>query len=185
MKWLVVAAIIFSVNLLPAFGPPTWSLLVFGIYAWDLNPWVLVPVAVLSAGMGRYVLALGTRWLRPFFSHRYISGLEAVESSIGLHRRRAFALGALFLFSPLPSAQLFIAVGLLGMPLVRITTCFMLGRLVTYSIYVSSTVAFTSSLGSALGQTWKNGWAVSIQVVFIALLAAAPLLAERRSRGRK
>jgi hypothetical protein len=29
MQYLVLFAIVFGVNLLPAFGPPTWTLLVF------------------------------------------------------------------------------------------------------------------------------------------------------------
>ena len=49
MKFLAIAAVVFGVNLLPAFGPPTWAVLVFFrlhdhanpvlLVAWAPSPW--------------------------------------------------------------------------------------------------------------------------------------------------
>ena len=41
-QYLVVAAVVFAVNLLPAFGPPTWAVLVFFRLHSDVNAVALV-----------------------------------------------------------------------------------------------------------------------------------------------
>ena len=176
VNWLIVAAVIFAVNLLPAFGPPTWSLLVFGVLTWRLNAWILVPLAVLSAAAGRYVLAHGVRKIRPHLPRRYVAGLEVAIEKLRKRRRAALTLGALFLVSPLPSAQLFCASGLLDLPLWRVTAYFMVGRLVSYSLYVGGAVGAAASLHLVLGDLWGSPWTISIQAILLLVLSVAPLI---------
>ena len=57
MQLLVVAALVFVINLLPAFGPPTWSVLVYARLRWHLEPVALVLVGAAAATVGRYLLA--------------------------------------------------------------------------------------------------------------------------------
>jgi H+/Cl- antiporter ClcA len=54
---LVLVAVVFGINLLPAFGPPTWAVLVFTRLHWHLNPVALVLLGALAAMAGRYLLA--------------------------------------------------------------------------------------------------------------------------------
>ncbi len=60
----VALAVIFAVNLLPAFGPPTWAVLVFFSLDFDLPAVPLVLGGALAAAAGRLVLANGARRLR-------------------------------------------------------------------------------------------------------------------------
>src|SRR5205085_9167336 len=56
---------VFLVNLVPAFMPPTWSVLAFFLIQFDLP---LLPLSIggaLAATAGRLALALGARWLGP------------------------------------------------------------------------------------------------------------------------
>src|SRR5205085_12650257 len=56
---------VFLLNLVPAFMPPTWSILAFFLIQFDLP---LLPLAIggaVAATLGRLVLALGARWLGP------------------------------------------------------------------------------------------------------------------------
>lgn len=58
---LAVIGIVFAINLLPAFGPPTWALLVFARFRWhDIPPAALIAVGALAATAGRLILAVGT-----------------------------------------------------------------------------------------------------------------------------
>ena len=154
---LSVFLIIFGVNLLPAFGPPTWSLLVFFRLNWHLNPVALVGVGVIASASasGRYLLALGARHSRRFFPASYLERLKSAEALLGQHRRGSLAVLALFVVSPLPSAQLFLAAGLRDMPLLALTAGFVLGRVVSYSIYVSLATLAEKSLGSAFSSLSK------------------------------
>ena len=45
----MVAALVFVINLLPAFGPPTWSVLVYARLRWHLDPVALVLVGAGAA----------------------------------------------------------------------------------------------------------------------------------------
>jgi hypothetical protein len=83
---------------------------------------------------------------------------------------------ALFVVSPLPSAQLFIAAGLLDVPLVPVTAAFFVGRLVSYSFYISLATVAQKHLGAVLSQFLGSPVSIALQVVFLALVAALPFV---------
>jgi membrane protein YqaA with SNARE-associated domain len=178
--YLAIAGIVLGVNLLPAFGPPTWSLLVFARLQWHLNPFALVPIGVATATLGRYVLAHAARALAERVPARYRANLEDLRARLVEHRRGALAAAALFLVSPLPSAQLFVAAGLVRIRLLPLAAAFALGRCVSYSLYVGGAVLAERSLRSVLGQFWGSPWALALQLVMLAALTALPLVPWRR-----
>lgn len=61
--YLILFAIVLGVNLMPAFGPPTWS--VIALYGLNTNLPVepLVLTAAIAAALGRFILAQGFRLL--------------------------------------------------------------------------------------------------------------------------
>lgn len=65
-----------------------------------------------------------------------MANLKAARTLLVGDRRRAAAGLGLFALSPLPSAQLFVAAGLLRVRLVPLTLAFFSGRLISYSLYV-------------------------------------------------
>jgi membrane protein YqaA with SNARE-associated domain len=171
----LVAAAVFGVNLLPAFGPPTWAVLVLLSLHTDLSSPVLVVVGALSAAAGRLLLARGTRLFSDRLSDRTRTNLEAASELVTRRRGRAVAALALFALSPVPSAQLFEAAGLMKVRLVPLTAAFFTGRLVSYSLYVGSASALSrTGTGQVLLSNVTSPWAV---VVEIAMLAALVLLA--------
>ena len=86
---------------------------------------------------------------------------------MGSRGKAAAGLG-LFALSPVPSAQLFVAAGLLTVPLVPLTVAFFAGRLVSYSIYVSAAAAAEESLGTVLGDVIGSPLAIALQLVMLA-----------------
>jgi uncharacterized membrane protein YdjX (TVP38/TMEM64 family) len=151
-EYLAAVAIVFGVNLLPAFGPPTWSVLIILQGSLALDPVLLVPLGALAATSGRVVLALASRQARGRLSAQRLAGLDALRSELtGNPRRSAAGLG-LFLISPLPSAQLFVGAGVLRAPLPPLAAAFLLGRLVSYSIYVGAATVATRDLLRHLGR---------------------------------
>lgn len=173
---LAAFGIILGVNLMPAFGPPTWSLLVFFRLNWHLNPVALVLIGVTAATMGRVVLALAARRLRDHFPPKALARLGTAQEALESHRFGTMAVFVLFVISPLPSAQLFLAAGLLELPLVPITIGFVIGRMFSYSLYVTLATLAEKSLGSALGNMIGSPWAILVEVVLLAALAALPLV---------
>ena len=166
--WLLALGAIFGVNLLPAFGPPTWAVLVFFRLNSELPAVPLVLLGALAAAMGRLALAATARQFRCRFSAERRENLEAAEEILVGNRRKAFAGLGLFALSPIPSAQLFIAAGLLTVPLVPLTAAFFAGRLISYSLYVGAASAARDSLGSVLGDAFGSPVGIAVQVAMLA-----------------
>ena len=99
-------------NLAPAFAPPTWTVLVFFSLNSQLPPWLIVIVGAVCAGFGRYNLARLTGLLRFRIKGKALKNLQSAQLVLEEKSSRKLVLLALFVISPLPSAQLFEAAGL-------------------------------------------------------------------------
>ena len=167
----IAVGIVFAVNLLPAFGPPTWALLVFFSLDFDLPGAPLVLGGALAAATGRFVLAKGARRLRPRLSAARRASLDRAQAAIGENRARAAAGLGLFALSPVPSGQLFVAAGLMTVPLLPLTAAFFAGRLVSYSIYVSVATIAERNLGSLALDALASPLGMGLQVAMLVVLA--------------
>jgi hypothetical protein len=167
MSYLVVAGVVFGVNLLPAFGPPTWSVLVFFRLQSSLAAVPLVLMGALAAASGRLVLAYASRRFRSRLSTQRIEHLQAARDAVAGGRKRAAAGLGLFALSPLPSAQLFVAAGLVAAPLLPLTAAFFAGRLVSYSIYVAAASAAKHSLGSIVRDAFTSPAGIAVQILML------------------
>jgi uncharacterized membrane protein YdjX (TVP38/TMEM64 family) len=165
---LLVAGVIFAVNLLPAFGPPTWALLIFLRLNLDVAVVPLVLVGALSAAGGRMVLALAARRLRGRLSTKRVHHLDALRDAATGHRAGTVLGLGLFALSPIPSAQLFLGAGVTGVPLRPLTAAFFMGRLVSYSLYVGAATAAEASLRPLLTQALSSPWAIAVQLLLLA-----------------
>ena len=104
---LTLFAIVLGVNLIPAFGPPTWAVLVLYVLSTDVHPALLIPVAATAAAGGRLLLALAFRLLGRRLPRKYRRNLRAARLALEKNRRNAILALGLFALSPVPSAQLF------------------------------------------------------------------------------
>ena len=163
-EYALAAAVIFGVNLLPAFGPPTWAVLVFFRLSFGLAAVPLVAIGAVSAALGRFVLASGTRHFRGRLSEERIRNLDAAQEVLAGSRGRAAAGLGLFAISPLPSAQLFVAAGLMTVPLVPLTVAFFAGRVVSYSIYVGVASLAAGSLGDVFVDSLTSPLGIALQL---------------------
>lgn len=164
-------AVVFAVNLLPAFGPPTWAVLVFFSLDFDLPAVPLVLGGALAAAGGRFVLAQVTRSLRPRLSAARLERLDRAQAALSADRRRTAAGLGLFALSPVPSGQLFVAAGLMTVPLLPLTAAFFAGRLVSYSIYVGVAHVAEKSLGDVVVNALTSPLGMALQVAMLIALA--------------
>ena len=169
--YLILFAIVLGVNLLPAFGPPTWSVVVlYGLNS-NLKLVPLVLVAALAAALGRLLLALGCRHLSGWIKGKTRRNLDAARDAIQRHRRGGWLALGLFALSPLPSAQLFEAAGLARVPLLGFTAAFFVGRTISYTIYGATAKGIgESSLGDSFRHVMTSPLGLGLQIAMIALL---------------
>lgn len=172
VAYVVTFGAIFATNLMPAFGPPTWTLLVFFKFNTDLPLATLVIGGALASSLGRFVLASASRRFRHRFSEERLARLEHEREVLERDRRYAIGGLAVFLLSPLPSAQLFVAAGLLGTKLVQLTIAFFLGRLVSYTIYLGGATLAEERLGDAIVDSMTSPAGIAAQLVLVAAIVA-------------
>jgi membrane protein YqaA with SNARE-associated domain len=166
--YLLLAAAVFGINLLPAFGPPTWAVLVLFHLNGDYRLPALVLVGALCAASGRLVLALVTRRLGKRLPERWRTNAEAAGERLAENRGRSLAGLALFAVSPLPSAQLFEAAGLMAVRLLPLTAAFFAGRTVSYTVYSSTADALSETdTGQTLLSSITSPWGVALQVAML------------------
>jgi len=167
--YFMAVAVVFVANAVPAFAPPTWSLLVFLELNFDLQPAALVILGVLSATAGRTVLAgymrRSTRWM----PDTYVENMESAGRYLTKTRGRFIATLAIFFVSPLSSAQLFAAAGIMKSIRLRpLILAFAIGRSITYSSYVAGAhLVKHSSFGDVVLETLRSPWAIAAQIIMV------------------
>ena len=186
-------ALVFALNVVPAFAPPTWMALSWiSIGHPPASPFVVAVIAALAATTGRLVLAKLSRAIirNRFMSESMRSNIDVIKHRIERHRALTSGAFLLYAFGPLPSNYLFIAYGLTPLPLYMVGIPFFLGRTASYTffIYASAEVARRFSLAGGDARPWFSTWFVVSQVVLlIAVIALARidweyLFAARRLR---
>jgi membrane protein YqaA with SNARE-associated domain len=166
----IALGVVFAVNLLPAFGPPTWAVLVFFSLDFDLPAVPLVLGGALAAASGRLVLASAARRLRPRLSEARLQRLDRAQEALSADRRRTAAGLGLFALSPVPSGQLFVGAGLMTVPLLPLTAAFFAGRLVSYSIYVSAAGIAERNLGDVVLNALVSPVGMALQLAMLIAL---------------
>ena len=172
--YLVAGLVIALANLLPAFAPPTWSILVYFVFKEHMNPAGLVVLGVSCATLGRSGLALTFRKISSRLPRGYVTNLEQLGSRIRTDSKSTWGLLFLFFLSPISSAQLFEAAGIIrNIALKPLLVAFAVGRVISYSFYVSSaSVLGSTSLGELIAREMTSPAAIALQVVLIVGLVA-------------
>ena len=86
-EYLILFAIVLGMNMLPAFGPPTWTIIVLYGLNTDMKLLLMVLVAALAAACGRLLLAYGFRWLRDYIPVKWKKNAEAAGRALQAKKR--------------------------------------------------------------------------------------------------
>jgi len=169
---LIALVVVFAINLAPAFMPPTWSILAFFAITFELPVLPLAIGGAFAASAGRLALALASRrGGRRFLSHRSRDNLGALGEWIDTKGRLAAPVAMLvYSFGPIPSNQLFIAAGLTTANLVPIVGAFLVGRLLSYTFWVSTAHFAVTRLGDLFAAEFRSAVLVGLQLLAIAAL---------------
>lgn len=133
--FFVVFVVIFALNVIPAFAPPTWSVVSFIAVRYGSNIVLLALLAAVAATLGRMLLAkLSAVIVRQRF-YETKKNIDVVKSRLEHHQKLSFSIFLFYAFSPLPSNHLFIAYGLTALQLKLLAIPFFIGRVVSYSFW--------------------------------------------------
>ncbi len=146
---VVLFLVVFVLNVLPAFAPPTWTTMSFiGLTVPNADFVLFAVVAATAATSGRIILAKLARALvrQRLLSEKTRRNVDTIR--LGIASRPVVTFGTLFGYSlsPLPSNYLFIAYGLTSLPIAFLSLPFFVGRLVSYAFWIRT----ASSVGDWL-----------------------------------
>jgi uncharacterized membrane protein YdjX (TVP38/TMEM64 family) len=173
MDYSILFAVVLGVNLMPAFGPPTWSIIVLYGLSTKLPVPAVVITGALAAALGRFLLAHAFRALGSHAPDRMKRNAAAAGRALERKKRNTILALGLFALSPLPSAQLFEAAGLVRVRLLGFTAAFFAGRLVSYSAYAMTAKSIQrTTLGAAFRHSLTSPWGIGLQLATVALVVA-------------
>lgn len=169
---LLLFAIVFLLNLIPAFAPPTWMVFSYlGFRSASNNVVWLALIGAAAATLGRITLAKLSRVVirQRFLSEATKQNIDAIREKLQGKRKLTFGVFLFYAFSPLPSNYLFIAYGLTAMELKIIALPFLLGRSVSYAFWglTSSAVAQHVTLNSKWAASYVGVWFVTSQTLLL------------------
>jgi hypothetical protein len=166
----VLFIVIFVLNLLPAFAPPTWTAMSFiGLAIPSIDFVSLAAVSATAATFGRITLAKLSRAIvrQRLLSEQTRCNVDAIRHGIEGRPVMTFGTFLAYSFSPLPSNYLFIAYGLTSLPIAFLALPFFLGRLVSYAFWIRT----ASAVGDRLDLDWFES-----APYFVAYFIASQLL---------
>lgn len=157
LVYVVIFLVVFVLNVIPIFAPPTWTVLSFVAIRFNPNVIALALVGAVAATLGRLLLSrLSTVMIRhKFLSDGARENIDAVKVRLEKNQKLGFAVFLFYAFSPLPSNHLFIAYGLTALKLKLIAVPFLIGRVVSYAFwaFTASKVAQMLSYESVTGES--------------------------------
>ncbi|NTU46652.1 hypothetical protein HGA88_03415 [Candidatus Roizmanbacteria bacterium] len=134
----VLALFVFSMNVLPGFMPPTWVVLAFFYVGYNLSLLPVVLIGAICATLGRVVLTLISRnYFRNFFHSTTRENIDALGYFFKKHAHLTIPMVVAYAFLPIPSNQVFITVGLTRLDVRIFAFSFFVGRLISYTAWVS------------------------------------------------
>ena len=173
-EWLAVLAIAVGLNAVPAFMPPTWSLLAYFHLREGLGIVPLAAVGALGATTGRAILALTSRSIGAHvLPPRWRANIGTLAAELQRRRELGFVALALFALGPIPSNQLFVAAGIARAPLAPILAVFAAARFVSYIVWITVSESAAATLTELIAPRFGAGTALLVQVIALLALIAA------------
>jgi membrane protein YqaA with SNARE-associated domain len=171
----VLFLVVFVLNLLPAFAPPTWTAMSFiGLAIPNIDVLLLAVVAAVAATGGRIVLAKLSRAIvrQKLLTEEARRNVDAIRA--GIENRRAMTVGTFlgYSLSPLPSNYLFIAYGLTSLPIVLLAAPFFIGRFVSYAFWART----ASTVGDWLDWDWVESAPYFVAYFVLSQLLLIPVI---------
>ncbi len=160
----------FIVGLIPAFGPPSWMFAVFFYHSYHLSFPLVIVLTAFSTTAGRLVLAIITKKVKKLLPEKTIKNLDYGKSLILKKQKSTWLFLGLFVLSPLPSAQLFEAAGLIESRLLYLGGAFFVGRLVSLSFYLILSKFVVQNITSLWSGGLSNPWMLAAEILSIVLV---------------
>jgi membrane protein YqaA with SNARE-associated domain len=159
LLYILVFIAALAVDLIPFFGPPAWTVMVFLQVRYGLDIWLVLIVGVVGSAIGRYLYSLYI----PYFSSRLLKeqkneDMIYIGSRLNENNWKVQVFVLLYTVLPLPSTPLFTAAGISRINTLAIIPAFLVGKFIIDTIMMHAgnyIVSNTTEIAAGL-VSWQN-----------------------------
>lgn len=136
--YVSLALVVFIINVIPAFMPPTWAVLAIAkVNDPSLDLFMITLVGAVSSTAGRAALAFCSSFFRSFFTREIGRRADEIHRFFEKRGNELFIGTFIYSLSPFPSNLVFIAKGLTQTDWKPVFSGFFIGRLISYFVLVA------------------------------------------------
>lgn len=169
--YVLLASIVLGLNTIPAFMPPTWTVLAFFVIKYNLELLPVVLIGATFATLGRVILAsISGKYFRRFLSNDSKDNYTSLGKYLDSHEHITIPLVLLYSFSPISSNYIFIAAGLTKMRLKLLAGSFFVGRLISYTFWVYTTHKLSDNLTDLFGRHFARTGSIILELVGLLII---------------
>jgi membrane protein YqaA with SNARE-associated domain len=140
-----------AVDMTPVFAPPAWTVMVFFLVKFDLNPWIVLILGVTGSTLGRYFFSLYVPKVSDKFLKRGKNEeLQFVGEKLGGKLWRTWVFVFIYTLTPLSTTALFTAAGLARINPLHTLPPFFIGKFISDAIMILTGRYLTSGSGDIL-----------------------------------
>jgi hypothetical protein len=137
--WMYLAVFLcaFAVDLIPVIAPPAWTLMVFFLVKFHLNPWVVLVAGVSGSTLGKYIFSLYVPKITNQLIKRHKrEELEFMGKKLGQKLWQSWLFVFIYSLTPLSTAALFTAAAIAKVKAGRMLPPFFAGKFVTDAVLI-------------------------------------------------
>src|ERR1019366_2268753 len=137
--WMYLAVFFsaLTVDLIPVIAPPAWTLMVFFMVKFHLNPWGVLVVGVSGSTLGKYIFSLYVPKIADqIIKRRKRVELEFMGKKLGQKLWQSWLFVFIYSLTPLSTAFLFIAAAIAKVKAGRMVPPFFAGKFVSDAVLI-------------------------------------------------
>ena len=160
-----------ATDLIPVIGPPVWTVMVFMLVKYDLNPWLVLAVGVPGSVLGRYGLSLYvTKFLGKVIKQTKSDEMKFAGSKLKGSLWRSWPFVLVYSLLPISTTALFSAAGLARIKPIQILPPFFVGKFISDAVMLfGGRYALSNSVDAVYGSfSWKGIISIMAGIVILA-----------------
>ena len=137
--WMYLAVFFsaLAVDLIPVIAPPAWTLMVFFLVKFHLNPWVVLVAGVSGSTLGRYLFSLYVPKIADrLIKRRKREELEFMGKKLSQKPWQSWLFVFIYTLTPLSTTALFTAAALAKVKAGRTVPPFFVGKFISDAVMI-------------------------------------------------
>jgi membrane protein YqaA with SNARE-associated domain len=137
--WMYLAVFLsaLAVDLIPVIAPPAWTLMVFFLVKFHLNPWGVLVVGVSGSTLGKYIFSLYVPKIADqLIKRRKREELEFMGKKLGQKLWQSWLFVFIYSLTPLSTTVLFTAAAIAKVKAMRTAPPFFAGKFVSDAVLI-------------------------------------------------